>query len=250
LKPAEQIEEGASAWAAVVPVQLQPLEKHEQASRSASRVLDMPSRSVSCRRNSATASSTARKIFAARAFSEGSDSRSGLQGAVGANQRSQRVAQVAVHYTRCFECRGNQRVAQEFQQLPVAFEQLFGNPDVAVGQILGIEGRGLLMFARVPQVFTIERARYRDLALGTATDGADVAMNAWAVATWSPRLADSTSIPLVYAAGDTNISSPDAKRRPAGGSCRRRRTLVQAGDDAAKSSAASWMRARFGYPSA
>jgi len=150
LKPAQQIEEGASARAPLFRSSSNRSRNTRRPSRSASRVLDMPSRSVSCRRNSAHGVLDGAKIFAARAFREGSDSRSRFAGCgrCESAQPARRAGRCPLHPV--FECRGNQRVAQEFQQLPL-LSSSSSEPGCRGWADLGIEGRGLLMFARVPQ---------------------------------------------------------------------------------------------------
>jgi hypothetical protein len=163
-------------------------------STSASRVLDIPSRLGLLRAECVHgALHGAKDLCRQRVLGEGLVVDPGLQGAVGADQRSQRVAQVVVHHAGRLECRGHQRAAQELQQRVVAFEQLLGNPDVAIGQLFGIEKRSLLVHPRILQMLTLERAEDRHLPAGAAADGANVATNTGAVAPGPTRLADCTS---------------------------------------------------------
>jgi hypothetical protein len=69
-------------------------------------------------------------------------------------------------------------------------QEFFGNLDVAVGNFVGIQLVRLFMPPRFHQIGAIERATDGDLALVAATDGADFAINAGAMAAGLTRVAD------------------------------------------------------------
>src|SRR5580692_2699171 len=69
-------------------------------------------------------------------------------------------------------------------------QEVFGNLNIPVGNFLWIQFVRLLVPARFHQIRTVQRATYRNFALVPATNGADFALDARAVAARFARVAD------------------------------------------------------------
>ena len=83
--------------------------------------------------------------------------------------------------------------ARRASELLVFLQRFLGQHQVPVGQRCGIHRLGLLVLMRLVQVFAIQGAINGHLALGAATEGADIAPHAGAEAPRTAGLTNGTS---------------------------------------------------------
>src|SRR5579859_2690577 len=139
-----------------------------------------------------------------------------LEGAIGADERLQRVADIGIDGTRGRERGFEQAGAQVHQERLVFAQELLCDQDVLVGDFGRIQGLRLLVQARFGQVGAGEGAVDGDFALISAAQRTNFSVNAGAVAAWLAGVADFAfhaggldafivaAAPLVHARGSEN----------------------------------------------
>ena len=105
-----------------------------------------------------------------------------LHGAVGADERVDGLADVVVAGPGSGEGGVEQPAGGEDEQLLVVAEEVLGDADLLVRELVGVDLRRLLAAAGFLQVLAVERAIEGDLALLAAAEGADIAADGGASA--------------------------------------------------------------------
>jgi len=101
-----------------------------------------------------------------------------LQGAVSTNQAIQRLRDIAIDHAGYLHGRLEDRFGEENEQRLVVPQQLFGDLYVPVRKVGARRRLRLFVPASLPEELAIERAVYRNLAFGAATDRTNIAVHA------------------------------------------------------------------------
>jgi hypothetical protein len=113
-----------------------------------------------------------------------------LERAVGADERFERLADIGIDGARGGERGLDEPGAQIDQEWFMFAQELLGDLDVLVGDLIRVQGARFFVEARFDEVGTIERATDGDFAFVAAAERADFAADAGAVAARFARLAD------------------------------------------------------------
>ena len=187
----QRAQKGAAAAAAIVPVQLNPLQIYQK--RQDIRIprpgdtqtlsLFLPELCKSMLHHTIDVRRQA-------VFRDALVVNTVLEGAIGTDERLQGLPHVQIHRSASSHCRRDKRTYQEEQQIFVVLQVLPRKPDVRIGKYLRVEWLHSVVLARFQQKFAIEGTIYRDLAFRSAAHRADIPPYARAEAPGTASLAN------------------------------------------------------------